>query len=170
MMIRPITFSSDTPITTRSALVKQNASFYTFLQHIALVLKTTLYYSAVWLRIYPSQILRLAVKFQGIVRGVKDGQSHPDLQAISRGRDGENWRTKTSNMMQEQPIQSRCQEQPQISQMSVGSACSHSLIIELGAKASKNFGGSGAETPWHLTSFNCLMLSDAYICCCRVWQ
>ena len=54
MMIRPITFSSDTPITTRSALVKQNASFYTFLQHIALVLKTTLYYSAVWLRIYPS--------------------------------------------------------------------------------------------------------------------
>lgn len=63
MMIRPITFSSDTPITTRSALVKQNESFYTFLPHIALVmihvskttvLKTTLYYSAVWLRIYPS--------------------------------------------------------------------------------------------------------------------
>lgn len=70
----------------------------------------------------------------------------------------------------EQPIQSRCQEQPQISQISVGPACSHSPIFELGAKASKNFGGSGAETPWHLTSFNCLMLSDAYICCCRVWQ
>ena len=70
----------------------------------------------------------------------------------------------------EQPIQSRCQEQPQISQISVGPTCSHSPIFELGAKASKNFGGSGAETPWHLTSFNCLMLSDAYICCCRVWQ